>query len=250
MEGPSLYLAAEQLLPFREKSILAVSGNTTIGKERLLNKKILTIFSWGKHLVFQFDEFAMRVHFMLYGSFEAIVTGKKVTGDYPRKKRAPRLQLIFENGEIDFFSCSLRFIESSHARDLYDYSIDIMSPFWDSKKALKKLQSHPEILIGDLLLDQNIFAGVGNIIKNEVMYLVKKSPERKVKELSLSKLKEIVKTAKEYSEQFYKWRKRFVLKKHYQIYRKGICPRCKGKVLRKKIGERQRISFICPHCQK
>ena len=59
MEGPSLYLAAEWLSPFVGKVILGVEGNTRIGKEKLKEKKIIDIFSWGKHLVFQFDNFAI-----------------------------------------------------------------------------------------------------------------------------------------------------------------------------------------------
>src|SRR5256885_504703 len=126
MEGPSLTLAAEQLQPFCGKVIKSVSGNTKIGKERLENREVKDIFSWGKHLVFQFDEFAMRVHFMLFGTFEADVEGKSVTGDYRRAKE-PRLKLEFENGEICMYNCSIKFIESRKAKIEYDFSIDIMS---------------------------------------------------------------------------------------------------------------------------
>lgn len=46
MEGeePFLFLAIEQLTPFIGKTIETVEGNTKIGKERLLNQKILDIF--------------------------------------------------------------------------------------------------------------------------------------------------------------------------------------------------------------
>ncbi len=36
MEGPSLFLAAEQLAPFKNQRILRVSGNTKIDKDRLV----------------------------------------------------------------------------------------------------------------------------------------------------------------------------------------------------------------------
>ena len=250
MEGPSLYLAAEWLTPFVGKPILAVEGNTKIGKERLSGKKVLNIFSWGKHLVFQFDEFALRVHFMLYGSFEATVKNKKVTGDYTKKNVPSRLTLNFTLGEIILYSCSLKYLETPDALDLYDFSTDIMSSKWDSKKALKTLKNQPEEEIADVLLDQSIFSGVGNIIKNEVLFLVKRKPTTLVKEMSNPLLQKIVKTAREFSLQFYAWRKDFVLKKHYRIYRKSFCPLCEGKVSRKKTGKRERISFFCPECQK
>lgn len=250
MEGPSVYLAAEWLAPFVGKIIIAVEGNTRIGKERLIGKRILDIFSWGKHLVFQFDDFALRNHFMLYGSFEATLNEKKVTGDYTKKNVSPRLTLTFEEGQIIFYSSSLKYLETSHARSLYDFSTDIMSSKWDSKKALKAITSHQEDEIADVLLDQSVFSGIGNIIKNEVLFLVKMKPSILIKEISHSLLQKIIKTAQKFSLQFYEWRKQFVLKKHYKIYRKSFCPLCGEKVCRKKTGKRERISFFCPKCQK
>lgn len=250
MEGPSLYLAAEWLAPFVGKSILAVEGNTKIGKERLNRKKIFNIFSWGKHLVFQFDKFALRVHFMLFGSFEATLKDKKVTGDYPKKKVSPRLTLIFREGQIIFYSCSLKYLETSRALDFYDFSTDIMSSLWDPKKALKAVKNHPDEEIADVLLDQTIFSGVGNIIKNEVLFLVKRKPTILIKDLSHSLLQKIIRTAQKFSFQFYEWRKQFILKKHYKIYRKSLCPLCGEKICRKKTGKKERMSFFCPKCQK
>lgn len=250
MEGPSLFLAAEQLKPFINKTVLQVSGNTKFGKERLLNKKILNIFSWGKHLIFQFDTFAVRVHFLLFGSFEAIVKEKKVTGDYPKKKQPIRLGLILKNGEIDLYSCSIKFVESINIKDTYDYTLDIMSKAWKPKQALIYIQKLTEQEIGDVLLDQTIFAGVGNIIKNETLFLTKIAPQALVRDLSLFRLKLLIKNVKKFSLQFYEWRKKFELKKHYLVYRKSVCPKCFGKVTKKWTGFRNRVSYFCPHCQK
>ena len=65
MEGPSIHLAAEQLRPFVGRRVRQVAGNSRIGIERFQHKTVRDIFPWGKHLVFQFDAFALRVHFML-----------------------------------------------------------------------------------------------------------------------------------------------------------------------------------------
>ena len=53
------------------------------------DSRVQDIFAWGKHLVFQFDTFALRVHFMLWGTFAATVQGQSVTGDYRRSGPAP-----------------------------------------------------------------------------------------------------------------------------------------------------------------
>src|SRR5574338_1678929 len=163
MEGPSLYLAASQLKPFKGKTVLSVSGNTKIEKERLLQKTVKNIFAWGKHLVIQFDDFALRTHFLLFGAFEATVNDSTLTGDYHRSY-TPRLQLDFENGTIKLFNCSVKFLETRNAKAGYDFTIDIMSRKWDPDKAFDSITAKPNAEIADLLLDQDIFAGVGNII--------------------------------------------------------------------------------------
>lgn len=248
MEGPSLYLAARQLKPFRGKTVLSVSGNTKIEKERMLNKKVKTIFSWGKHLIIQFDEFALRTHFLLFGAFEASVDGSTLTGDY-RRSYTPRLQLDFENGTIKLFNCSVKFMETTNARASYDFTIDIMSPKWDADQAFDSITSKPDAEIADLLLDQNIFAGVGNIIKNEVLWRVRIHPETKIHDIPPPELEGLVAETKKFSLLFLKWRKVFLLRKHLDIYQKSICPRCGAKVRREKTGKRKRISHFCPVCQ-
>lgn len=249
MEGPSLFLAAEQLSSFVGEIIEESEGNTHTPKERLKGKRILSIFSYGKYLFFQFDAFAVRIHFLLWGSFEAEVDHVKVTGDYPKRNRQARLMLKLGNGYIAMFSCSIRFIEGENVKEQCDYTIDIMSTEWDFKKVLKKIRQVPEREIGDILLDQSIFLGVGNIIKNEVLLLAKTVPYKKVEELSVKKLKEIVEITRDYVFQFYQWRKIFELKKHYKIYRQKYCKICGNKVMRIRTGMRQRLSYICTHCE-
>jgi endonuclease-8 len=248
MEGPSLYLAADQLKPFKDKTVLAVSGNSKIEKERMLQKKVKNIFPWGKHLVIQFDEFALRTHFMLFGAFEAEVNNTTLTGDY-RRSYIPRLQLDFENGNIKLFNCSVKFLETTNAKAEYDFTIDIMSSKWDPDKAFHSIYAKPGAEIADILLDQTIFAGVGNIIKNEVLWRVRIHPHTKVKNIPPADLKDLIAETRKFSRLFYKWRKVFSLRKHLDIYQKSICPRCGAKVKREKTGKRNRISHFCTACQ-
>ena len=65
MEGPSLFLAKEQLKPFKNKIVLGVSANTGIDKCRFEGRIVKDIFSWGKHVLLQFDGFALKVHFLM-----------------------------------------------------------------------------------------------------------------------------------------------------------------------------------------
>ncbi len=68
--------------------------------------------------------------------------------------------------------------------DHYEWNIDVMNDSWDPKNAKEKLKKTPSVLICDTLLEQDIFAGVGNIIKNEILYRVKVHPESKNRKIT------------------------------------------------------------------
>ncbi|HEY0976013.1 MAG TPA: endonuclease [Flavobacteriales bacterium] len=248
MEGPSLHLAAEQLQPFVGKRVKAVFGNTTIDQERLKGQVVQRIFAWGKHLVIQFDGSALRVHFLLFGSFEADVLGITVTGDYKRS-REPRLALTFPNGELRTYTCSVVHLETKDARKLYDRSVDVLARQWDPQQALERMGKTPDERITDVLLDQEVFAGVGNIIKNEVLSLERVHPATPIKDLRPAQRKALVKRARTFSQQFLRWRRAFVLLKHLRIHRKSRCPHCDGPVKHEKVGKRKRMAHYCPKCQ-
>ena len=211
--------------------------------------KVKEIFAWGKHLVFQFDTFALRVHFMLWGTFAATVRGRSVTGDY-RRSGPPRLVLNFPNGEITIWAASVKFVEDPDARAAYDFSADIMADEWNGRAALAKVRAFPRAEIADVLLDQAIFAGVGNIIKNEVLFRTRVSPFAKVRDISDRKLRAIVADARTFSFRFLELRRIFSLRKNLEVYRRSVCPRCGGKIERRVHGQRARRSFFCPRCQR
>jgi endonuclease-8 len=248
MEGPSIHLAAEQLRSFVGRRVRRVEGNSRIGIERFRGKVVREIFAWGKHLVFQFEGFALRVHFMLWGTFAATVEGKSITGAY-RRNGAPRLVLSFANGEITIWSASLKFIEDARARDAYAFSVDVLSDEWSPHAARKRVRRHPADEIADVLLDQSIFAGVGNIIKNEVLFRTRTSPMTRVNRLSPAKLRAIVAEARSFSFRFLGLRRQFALRKNLEIYGRSVCPSCGGRVSRRTHGKRNRRSFFCTACQ-
>lgn len=249
MEGPSLLLASQQLQPFKGKRVLEVRGNTKIEKERCEGQVVKAVFSHGKQLFIQFGDFTLRTHFMLFGTYEAEVEGTQVSGDYKRS-RVPRLALRFGNGELRMFSCSVRYVEGAQVRRQLDFSTDVLSPSWNAEKALAVLSKRGDEQIGDVLLDQDVFSGVGNIIKNEVLSLVGIRPDAHVRRLSVAKRREIIGQARRYSQQFLRWRRKFQLRKHLLVHQKANCPHCGGKLVHEKMGVKQRMAHYCPRCQK
>jgi endonuclease-8 len=237
-EGPSLIIAREEMLPFKGKKVIAISGNSKIEKERMLNKKLIDIRSWGKHLLFCFDTFTIRIHFLMFGKY--LVNAKK--------DAVPRLSIRFANGEINLYTCAVKIIEEP-LDEIYDWKADVMSDEWDPKAARKKLKADPKMLVTDALLDQNIFSGVGNIIKNEVLYRIKVHPKSRVGTLPAKKLSELIKQARQYSFDFLEWKKEYTLRKHWLAHTKKTCIRDGDKIVKEYLGKTQRRTFFCNTCQ-
>lgn len=241
-EGPSIVILKEEAAGFRGRIVREVAGNSRLDLTRMRGERITALCSWGKHFLICFPGFAMRVHFMLFGSYRI---------NERRDNAAPRMSLQFARGqELNFYACSLRYIEGD-LDDLYDWSGDVMADAWDPAKARRKLRAQPDVIAADALLDQNVFSGVGNIIKNEVLHRIRVHPESTIGALSPRKLGELVTQAREYSFDFLRWKKAYVLKKHYQVHTKTHCPRDGERLTyRAKLGTRQRRAFFCERCQK
>jgi len=237
-EGPSIVILKEAVSSLKGKKVIAISGNTKVDLAHLEGKRVIDFKSWGKHFLICFKNSAIRIHFMLFGSYRI-----------NEKKESPaRLSLQFENGELNFYACSVKLIEED-PDEIYDWSADVMSDEWDPAKAKRKLKKLPDLLVCDALLDQNIFAGVGNIIKNEVLFRIFVHPESKAGKLPTKQLNALIKEARNYSFDFLEWKKQYVLKKHWLAHTKKTCPRCKIPLIKQYLGRTNRRSFFCNNCQ-
>jgi endonuclease-8 len=238
-EGPSIVILKDEAKRLVGRRIVAVEGNTRIAKERLVGERIVALRSWGKHFLVELPTFALRVHFMMFGSYRID----------ERKEAEPRLGLRFRDGELNLYTCSVRFIDEP-LDAVYDWSADVMSDTWDAAAARRKLRAMPDALVCDALLDQNVFAGVGNIIKNEVLFRIRLHPLSTVGALPARKLAQLVAEARAYSFDFLAWKKAYVLRKHWLAHTKRTCPRCRVPFVKAHLGKTNRRSFYCERCQK
>ncbi len=239
-EGPSIVLLKEEVQQFTGKEVIAVSGNSKIDQGRLLRQKVVAFRSWGKHFLVCFEGFTLRIHFLLFGSYRI---------NERKEDRPIRLNLSFENGEINLYACSVKFLEGDIA-DQYDWSTDVMGDAWNPKKSKARLLAMPHLMICDALLEQDLFAGVGNIIKNEVLYRVRVHPESIVAKIPAPKIKALIEEARHYSFQFLEWKKAYELKKNWLAHAKKQCLRCNLPLVKKHTGIKKRRSFICEKCQR
>ncbi len=128
-----------------------------------------------------------------------------------------------------FHTCSVQIFPPEHLLE-YDWESDVLDDSWNASKSAEKLLEEPKAFVCDALLDQQIFSGVGNIIKNEVLYRIRVHPETKIENLPARLLTLLISEARKYSFDFLMWKRQYILKRHWLIHTKVICKRCNIKV--------------------
>ena len=249
-EGPSIVLLRERATVFVGRTIRRVQGDAPIDRNRLLGQRIVAVRSFGKHFLVEFDAFSLRVHLLMLGSYCID----------ERKDKPIRLGLGFAGArEINFYSCSARYVEEP-LDAVYDWRADVMSDAWDPALARRKLRAMPAALVCDALLDQTVFAGVGNVIKNEVLFRIGVHPLSAIGALPAPKLRALVVQARDYTFEFYAWKKADMdgdhsvwrgdtLASRWLVHNKKTCPRCGDPLTKAHLGQLDRRSFFCERDQ-
>ena len=239
-EGPSIIILKEAVQPFKGQTIQNASGNAGVDIGSFKGQKIRDIRSWGKQFFICLEKTTIRIHFLLFGSYSI--------NEQTKPDKSLRLGLHFSHGALYFYSCSVRIIREE-LDAMYDWKADVMSDIWDPSRAREKLKAVPGTMVCDALLDQEIFSGVGNIIKNEVLYRIMLHPETITGNIPSKKITALIREARNYSFDFLNWKKAFELKKHWLAHNRKICLRCNLPFIKKYCGKTHRRSFFCENCQ-
>jgi endonuclease-8 len=249
MEGPSLVILREELKPFVGKKVVKVRGNTKQPKDLLKGRELEKVETWAKVLFLTFSKSKVgphskkiitKTHFLMFGSYRI---------DDPKENRVPRLELKFENGTVYFYTCSILFDADEYLEKI-DREVDVMSPAWSEKHVLQLMKKKKKSFLCDIILDQTIFAGAGNIVKNEVLFNIRRDPMTLLSQVPQKDWPRLAYAVRDYCFHFYQWKKKFELKKHWQVYRQQHCPLCESRLCSENTGKLNRKSFYCPNCQK
>jgi endonuclease-8 len=238
-EGPQMVFLKEQLDHFVDQVVLKAEGNANgIPFNLIKGKALIEIRTFGKELLLCFNGFTLRIHLMLFGKY-AIDNSLN---------RELRLGLVFENGEINFYACECRFI-SEPLDKVYNWKSDVLHPAFNRAEAMQKLAAIPMQLICEALLIQDIFAGVGNKIKNEVLFRRRIHPESLVGKIPYEELEKLVDECVNLSREYLEWKREGVDDENWQVYKKKECLRDNIPLTKQKIGKSKRSCYFCDKCQ-
>lgn len=192
-EGPSILHLRNQLLPFKGKIVKKAGGYGPMPTKWIEGKKLLDISTWGKHLLFVFSNGTVRVHLMLFG--EVLIN--------ERKKVNRSFFLEFPKGEINGYIVKAQKLEGK-PEDHYDWRTDILSEHFDTALVKSLLKKKADKTIDDVLMDQTIFTGVGNKIRNEALYRAGIHPQSFTGKIPAKKITKLVKEVVVYARIFYR----------------------------------------------
>ena len=240
-EGPTIVLMKEDLRKYIGEKVISAVGNAKIDKDELEGKVLKEIRLYGKQTYLVFDKVSIRIHLLMFGSYEV--------DEQTKPDKSLQLGLSFKKGKMLFYTCSVKSVDNDFLKTI-DWEADVMSDDWNPKSAKEKMKSQPEMMVCDALMDQEIFSGVGNIIKNEVLFRIGVHPESQVGNIPVKKLNGLLTEARNYSFDFLKWKRINQLKKHWQVYHQKKCPKCGEEIIRKDTGKGKRSSFYCEKDQK
>lgn len=246
-------------------------------KKNLKNKKIQRIWRRGKNIIFEISQgFSLLIHqkltgHLLYGKWEMKDGKWKASSPgFLREKVNSYIHLIFflDNGKMIALSDLRKFAKAElwKTEELRSEALKILGPeplekiftFGRFKEVLKNKKGK----IKQVLMNQEVIAGIGNIYSDEALWRAKIHPFRNASNLKEGELKELYRAIKEVLKKAInlrgesisdfrdvEGRKGFFDKARKVYQREGEkCSRCGAEIKRLKLGGRS--AHFCPNCQK
>jgi endonuclease-8 len=181
------------LLSFEGKIVQKAGGYGPMPTAWIKGKKLLGLRTWGKVLLFEFSNGTVAVHLGLFG--DVLVN--------ERKKVNRSFFLEFAKGEINGYVVKAKKLEKS-PEEVYEWRVDILSKSFSKPYVKTLLKAQAGKTIDDVLMDQQIFSGVGNKIRNEALYRAGIHPQSIVDKIPAAKLNKLIDETVVYAKIFYK----------------------------------------------
>jgi endonuclease VIII len=248
-------LAGEALIAVRLPQRWGDRGATLLGAQ------LTAIETRGKHLLLHLSTGdTIHTHAMQYGSWQVGERGMALRKD----ARYVRLRLVTSRHEAIFYHGPV--IEVLTAEELAQHGAllalgpDVMSSQFDRDDVARRIAVAGERPIGDVVLDQRVVAGLGNIFKSEGLFLAGVDPRRSAASISRGEQDRlwdaIVPIMWRGTERFGKTTTTTPELQaqghlHYVYRRRGHpCLACGNKIQMVRQGELDRSTYFCPVCQQ
>jgi endonuclease VIII len=205
-EGDTLYRTAAGLRPHLVgRAVLAAraQGPGPVPQvQRIIGRRIDAVEALGKNLLIRFDGgLELRTHLRMHGSWHRYRPGER----WRRPPARARLVLEVDGSIAVCFDAPVVELFEQRAEQLHpalsrlgpDLTADATGAD-DLVEARTRLRApeRADVEIGVAIVDQRALAGIGNVIKSEVLWLEQVDPFRRVRDVDDATLDRVVATAR------------------------------------------------------
>jgi endonuclease-8 len=256
-EGDTLFRTAAGLRPHLVGQTVTAARARRPGPqiERIVGTTIEAVESQGKNLLIRFDNgLELRTHLRMNGSWHRYRPGER----WRRPEARARLVIEVPGAIAVCFDAPVVELFEQRAEALHPalagLGPDLLDPAFGDEaadEALRRLRdpARASMTISEALLDQRALAGIGNIWRNETLFVERTEPFARVGTLDDNHLRRLVSTARRLlveSTSAGPGRQRM------HVYRRSgrPCPRC-GALIQSRplVTEIPRTTYWCPRCQ-
>ncbi|MFM9596553.1 Fpg/Nei family DNA glycosylase [Streptomyces scabiei] len=177
-EGDTVWQAARRLHTALAGQVLSRSDLRVpkYATADLTGRTVLDVTPRGKHLLTRVEGgLTLHSHLRMDGSWKVYANGERWRGGPAHQIRA-----ILGTTERTAVGYRLPVLELMRTADEHravgHLGPDLLGPDWDPELALANLLSDPGRALGEALLDQRNLAGIGNVYKSELCFLLRVTP--------------------------------------------------------------------------
>jgi endonuclease VIII len=214
-------------------------------------KQLLMTFENGRHRL------TLRSHLGMTGSWHRYRPGERWRLSASRAS----LVLATDSAVAVCFDCPtaelLADADLARSRPLRVLGPDLLAPDLDADAAVGRLAAAPKLAIGEALLDQRLVAGIGNVVRNEVLFMERVNPWTPVGEFDAATLRQLVEAAGRVLRGGASTGRRVTTGDPRRgaslwVYRRAgrPCRRCGTLILAARHGSGARTTYWCPSCQR
>ena len=228
-------------------------------QQPIVGRTIERVFAAGKHLIIDFSGgLHLRTHMRMNGSWHIYRPAERW--------RLPRREMRVVVGTDDYVAVGFsipvaEFLDDRGIRrqeDLRRIGPDLSATDFDASEALARISARGAAAIADVLLNQRVVAGIGNVFKSEVLFLAGISPFAAVSDITEADLKRLIAIGRRQlrynvthgrSDRVTTGRMDHSAK--LWVYGRGgePCRRCATPIAYRKQGIHARGTYWCPRCQ-
>ena len=248
-EGDTIWRASAML-----RSALAgkrVKAARPAGLATVVGSTVSAVEAVGKHLVIRFDNgYSLHTHLRMRGVWRVYRPGES----WRRPEWQLKALLETDDAVATCFGAPVVELVRSVESRLGHLGPDILADDWPADEVVRRARQLDAMPVGELLLDQRVTAGIGNVYRCEALWRERLNPFKKTGEVSDEGLMNVFATARAAMRANLTSDPR---RRLFPGYGRGAvhgrsgrpCPRCGTPIRSRLTGENPRVVYWCPACQ-